>query len=78
MEEWEGGRYKPTPTIIEAAMALYAGHGVADISRSDAGAKNLSATASTKFAGTWLFNAIPTCTCRYRCAPIVRSTYPRW
>jgi hypothetical protein len=46
VEEWEGGRYKPTPTIIEAAMALYAGHGVAEISRSDAGAKNLSATAS--------------------------------
>jgi hypothetical protein len=43
-EEWEVGRYKPTPTIIEAAMALYAGHGVAEISRSDAGAKNLSRT----------------------------------
>jgi hypothetical protein len=45
-EEWEGGRYKPTPTIIEAAMALYAGHGVAEISRSDAGAKNLNATSA--------------------------------
>lgn len=45
-EEWESGRYKPTPTIIEAAMALYAGHGVAEISRSDAGAINLSATSS--------------------------------
>lgn len=44
VEEWEGGRYKPTPTIVEAAMALYAGHGVAEISRSDAGAKNLAAT----------------------------------
>lgn len=43
-EEWEVGRYKPTPTIIEAAMALYAGHGVAEISRSDAGVKNLTAT----------------------------------
>lgn len=43
-EEWEIGRYKPTPTIVEAAMALYAGHQVAEISRSDAGAKNLSAT----------------------------------
>jgi hypothetical protein len=43
-EEWESGRYKPTPTIIEAAVALYAGHGVAEISRSDAGAKNLGAT----------------------------------
>jgi hypothetical protein len=46
VEEWEGGRYRPTPTIIEAAMALYAGHGVAEISRSDAGAKNLSTTSS--------------------------------
>jgi len=46
-DEWEGGRYKPTPTIVEAAMALYAGHGVAAISRSDAGAKNLSVTSAT-------------------------------
>lgn len=45
-EEWEAGRYKPTPTIIEAAMALYAGHGVAEISRSDAGVKNLTATSA--------------------------------
>lgn len=41
---WEGGRYAPTPTIVEAAMALYAGHSVSSISRSDAGARNLSAT----------------------------------
>ena len=46
-EEWETGRYKPTPTIIEAAMALYAGHEVAEISRSDAGAKNLKATSAS-------------------------------
>lgn len=46
-EEWEGGRYKPTPTIVEAAMALYAGHGVLEISRSDAGAKNLSTTSAS-------------------------------
>ncbi len=39
---WEKGRYCPTPTIIEAAMALYAGHSVTDISRSDAGAINLT------------------------------------
>jgi hypothetical protein len=43
-EEWDGGRYKPTPTIVEAAMALYAGHGVAEISRHGAGEKNLTAT----------------------------------
>ncbi|TKB25169.1 DUF2075 domain-containing protein [Desulfopila sp. IMCC35006] len=41
---WEQGRYCPTPTIIEAAMALYKGHSVADISRSDAGAINLHQT----------------------------------
>ena len=41
---WEAGRYAPTPTIVEAAMVLYAGHSVADISRSDAGARNLSQT----------------------------------
>ncbi len=43
-KEWAVGAYCPTPTIIEAAMALYAGHGVADLSRSDASAINLSKT----------------------------------
>ena len=43
-EAWERGRYKPTPTIIEAATALYGGHSVDDISRSDASAINLSRT----------------------------------
>lgn len=42
--DWERGRYLPTPTIIEAARALYAGHSVEAISRSDAGARNLAAT----------------------------------
>lgn len=42
--EWQGGRYSPTPTIVEAAMALYRGHAVEEISRSDAGAKNLTRT----------------------------------
>lgn len=41
---WDGGRYYPTPTIIEAAMALYSGHSVMDISRSDASAINLTKT----------------------------------
>lgn len=41
---WEAGRYCPTPTIIEAAIALYGEHGVAEISRSDAGAINLTET----------------------------------
>jgi DUF2075 family protein len=41
---WKSGRYQPTPTIIEAAMALYNGHSVKEISRSDAGAINLAET----------------------------------
>jgi DUF2075 family protein len=43
---WEAGGYHPTPTIVEAAMALYAGHAVTEISRSDASAVNLSVTSS--------------------------------
>jgi hypothetical protein len=43
-KEWEKGRYCPTPTIIEAAKALYNGHSVAEISRSDASAINLTNT----------------------------------
>jgi len=46
-KEWEDGRYCPTPTIIEAAMALYAGHSVEEISRSDAGVINLKQTSDT-------------------------------
>lgn len=46
-EKWEQGRYSPTPTIIEAAMALYSGHQVGEISRGDAGAKNLTETSSS-------------------------------
>ncbi|HEV8079576.1 MAG TPA: DUF2075 domain-containing protein [Chitinophagaceae bacterium] len=45
-ETWEAGRYSPTPTIIEAAMALYNGHNVAEISRSDAEATNLTKTSN--------------------------------
>lgn len=44
VEAWERGRYLPTPTIVEAARALYAGHTVEDISRCDAGARNLAIT----------------------------------
>lgn len=44
--EWLAGRYRPTPTIVEAAQALYAGHNVEEISRSEAGAENLTRTAS--------------------------------
>lgn len=41
---WECSEYLPTPTIVEAAQALYQGHSVQDITRSDAGAKNLTIT----------------------------------
>ena len=43
-EQWLTSPYMPTPTIIEAAQALYRGHDVKEISRSDAGAYNLSLT----------------------------------
>jgi len=46
IDEWEESGYKPTPTIIEATLALYGGHSVVDISRSDATAENLSHTSS--------------------------------
>lgn len=42
--EWAQAPYRPTPTIIEAARALYAQHSVAEIARNDAGAQNLSVT----------------------------------
>ncbi len=47
LKQWENGRYHPTPTIVEAAMALYNGHSVTDISRSDASAINLSETSES-------------------------------
>ena len=43
-EKWSSGRYSPTPTIIEAAMSLYNGHGVSEITRNDATAINLTKT----------------------------------
>lgn len=44
-DAWTAGRYRPTPTIIEAARHLYANHGVAEITRTEADAQNLSDTA---------------------------------
>ena len=41
---WENSEYLPTPTIVEAVQALYRGHNVHDITRSDAGAENLTVT----------------------------------
>jgi hypothetical protein len=45
--DWLHSIYKPTPTIIEAAQALYKGHSVKEISRSDSGTINLGATSDT-------------------------------
>jgi hypothetical protein len=44
-EAWQAGRYRPTPTIIEAARHLYAQHEVTDIVRTEAAATNLTDTA---------------------------------
>ena len=41
---WANSKYMPTPTIIEAAQALYAKHKVEDISRSEAGGANIDVT----------------------------------
>lgn len=46
-KQWEIGRYQPTPTIVEAAMALYRGHSVQEISRNDASAINLTKTSDS-------------------------------
>lgn len=41
---WADSKYEPTPTIVEAAKALYKGHSVEEISRSESGATNLTTT----------------------------------
>jgi hypothetical protein len=43
-DRWGRASYHPSPTIVEAAKALYAQHSVQAIARSDAGARNLHAT----------------------------------
>lgn len=42
--DWANSPYHPTPTIVEAAQALYQGHQVNEITRSDAGAYHLTLT----------------------------------
>ncbi len=44
LDQWEQGRYLPTPTIVEAASALYRGHSVYEISKHEAGVDNLAVT----------------------------------
>jgi hypothetical protein len=43
-QQWATAPYHPTPTIVEAARALYAQHSVEAIARYDAGAQNLRVT----------------------------------
>jgi hypothetical protein len=42
LQDWDEGAYEPVPTVIEAAMALYAGMSVREIARSHAGDANLT------------------------------------
>lgn len=44
ISEWADSRYSPTPTIIQAASALFNNHSVADITRTEASSKNLTVT----------------------------------
>jgi hypothetical protein len=43
-DAWVKSGYRPTPTIVEAARALYSRHDVKEIARSDADALNLGRT----------------------------------
>ena len=43
-DEWEATPYSPTPTIIEAARALYSNHDVSDITKSEGSAADIKAT----------------------------------
>lgn len=49
IEAWRTSTYKPTPTIVEAAQALYAKHDVVDISRTEAGGENIAITSTRLF-----------------------------
>ena len=46
-DNWLRSGYRPTPTIIEASQALYRGHAVEEITRTEAGADNLGLTTET-------------------------------
>lgn len=43
---WIEGQYQPTPTIVEAAKALYAKHAIEDISRNEGGSENILRTSA--------------------------------
>lgn len=44
---WARAQYRPTPTIMEAAQALFAGHSVEAIARHEAGIRNLHETSQS-------------------------------
>lgn len=46
LSDWITGTYQPTPSIVEAARALYGGHHVTEISRSEGGSENISKTSA--------------------------------
>lgn len=45
-DKWERAPYQPTPTIIEAARALYSNQNVHDITRSEGGSQNIELTSA--------------------------------
>ena len=49
IHSWSISSYKPAPTIVEAAQALYAKHSVIDITRTEAGGENIAITSSRLF-----------------------------
>ncbi|MBX7208575.1 MAG: DUF2075 domain-containing protein [Verrucomicrobiaceae bacterium] len=48
-ESWDSSSYRPVPTILEAAEALYAGHDVRDIASAGADPGNLTRTSEFLF-----------------------------
>ncbi|MGN0913734.1 MAG: DNA/RNA helicase domain-containing protein [Alphaproteobacteria bacterium] len=44
LNDWKNSRYKPTPTIIQAASSLYLNHSVKDITRTEASGQSLQQT----------------------------------
>ena len=44
LSDWQCSRYLPTPTIIQAASALYLNHSVEEITRTEASGENLKLT----------------------------------
>jgi hypothetical protein len=54
-EKWSSSGYQPTPTIVEAAQALYRNHDVSEIARSGADAENLGKT--TDYINSLIDNA---------------------